>query len=84
MDFKTTTETILKWVRSCDTLEQMSLCSEAIDTFVIDRFSGKVDVEEFAKGVFELHGAMSEREVQIVSKNVVILPALLTIHNNLN
>lgn len=84
MDFKTTTETILKWINSCDTLEQMSLCSEAIDTFVIDRFTGKIDVEELANGVYELHEAMSEREVEIVSKNVVILPSLLTIPQNLN
>lgn len=73
MDLKTTKETILKWITSCETLEQMSLCSDAIDFFIIDRFSGKADVEEFAKAVYDLHEAMGKREVEIVKKNVVFV-----------
>lgn len=84
MDFTTTKETILKWIVSCSTLEQIGLCCDAIDQFILERFNGKVSIEELSKAIFELHEAMIEREVEIVSKNVVILPALLTIPQNLN
>lgn len=74
MDFQTTKETIIRWIYSCETLEQMQLCSDAIDMFIIDRFAGKVEVMEFSEAVCELHEAMADREVNIVMGNVSFCP----------
>lgn len=73
MDFTTTKATILKWINSCDTLEQMHLCSDAVDFFIIDRFAAKVDVMVFSQAIYELHEAMHQREVEIVKSNILFL-----------
>jgi hypothetical protein len=63
MDIQQQKEILLKWIRSCQTAEQLDLLSQRVTEFVVKRFSGKIEYfdMELAKG--ELSDAIIEQRV---------------------
>ena len=63
MDIQQQKEILLKWIRSCQTAEQLDLLSQRVTEFIVKRFSDKIEYYdmELAKG--ELSEAIIEQRV---------------------
>lgn len=61
-------ETVERWIRSCETQEQIDLCKEAVGVFVVVRPGESVD--DLNKKVWENHlaGLISEMEKHVTQK----------------
>ena len=56
-------ETLLKWIRSCRTAEQLDLLAEIVTEFVVKRFSDKIEFYEMELAKGELSDAIIEQRV---------------------
>ena len=56
-------ETLLKWIRSCRTAEQLDLLAEIVTEFVVKRFSDKIEFYEMELAKKELSDAIIEQRV---------------------
>lgn len=68
MNLQETKDTILRWIESCNTSEQIGLCYESIQEFIVRRFKGEPGMDE---AVHELTNAAVTRETNIVMSNGV-------------
>lgn len=48
MTLKETTQAIGKWIKSCDTSDQLNLCEELIKDYVVKRYEKTVDMIDMA------------------------------------
>jgi len=63
MDIQQQKEILLKWIRSCQTAEQIDLLSQRITEFVVKRFSDKIEYYEMELAKGELSDAIIEQRV---------------------
>jgi len=63
MDMQQQKEILLKWIRSCQTAEQLDLLSQRVPEFVVKRFSGKMEYYEMELAKEELSDAIIEQRV---------------------
>lgn len=68
MDLLTITQTIKQWIKSSETSDHLLLCDDAIDTFVTDRFKGKLPASEVEQAQEELQKLIEERFTIIMQK----------------
>jgi hypothetical protein len=61
-----TAETIKGWVKSCNKAEQLELCNDAIEEFIIERFVGQADSLEITQVVHGLRQSIVEQGLIIV------------------
>lgn len=66
MDLPTTKATLLKWVTSCETYEQIDLFHQSVQAFIVERFKGQPGVEEAAH---ELRTAAITQETRNIMKS---------------
>lgn len=77
--------TILKWVRSCETPEQLQLSLEAVDTFITKRFEGTVAPLELAMVEADLGQAIRDKQKEIIYSGIpTVLAPTLERYNHLN
>ena len=67
------TQTIKRWISSCNKTEQLDLCVDVIKEFVTKRFEGDSPAFELAASETELANLISERRI-ILAAHPVILP----------
>jgi hypothetical protein len=63
MDIQQHKEILLKWIRSCQTAEQLDLLSRRVTEFVVKRFSEKIEYYEMELAKEELSDAIIEQRV---------------------
>ena len=63
MDIQQQKEILLKWIRSCQTAEQLDLLAQIVTEFVIKRFSDKIEFYEMELAKGELSDAIIEQRV---------------------
>ena len=63
MDIHQQKEILLKWIRSCQTAEQLDLLAEIVTKFVVNRFSDKIESYEMELAKGELSDAIIEQRV---------------------
>ena len=63
MDIQQHKEIFLKWIRSCQTSEQLDLLSQRVTEFVVKRFSEKIEYYEMELTKEELSDAIIEQRV---------------------
>ena len=63
MDIQQQKEILLKWIRSCQTAEQLDLLSQTVTEFVVKRFSEKIEYYEMELAKEELADAIIEQRV---------------------
>src|SRR5436190_16613398 len=63
MDIQQQKEILLKWIRSCQTAEQLDLLARIVTEFVIKRFSDKIEFYEMELAKGELSDAIIEQRV---------------------
>jgi len=63
MDAQQQKEIFLKWIRSCQTAEQLDLLSQRVTEFVVKRFSDKMEHYEMELAKEELSDAIIEQRV---------------------
>jgi uncharacterized coiled-coil protein SlyX len=63
MDILQHKEIFLKWIRSCQTAEQLDLLSQRVKEFVVKRFSEKIEYYEMELAKEELSDAIIEQRV---------------------
>jgi hypothetical protein len=63
MDIQQQKEIFLKWIRSCQTAEQLDLLSQRVTEFVVERFSDKMEYYEMELTKEELSDAIIEQRV---------------------
>ena len=63
MDIQQQKEILLKWIRSCQTAEQLDLLSQRVTEFVVKRFSEKIEYYEMELAKEELSDAIIEQRV---------------------
>jgi len=63
MDIQQQKEILLKWIRSCQTAEQLDLLSHRVPEFVVKRFSDKIEYYEMELAIEELSDAIIEQRV---------------------
>ena len=63
MDIQQHKEILLKWIRSCQTAEQLDLLSQTVTEFVVKRFSEKIEYYEMELAKEELSDAIIEQRV---------------------
>ncbi|HLA52957.1 MAG TPA: hypothetical protein VK618_06620 [Flavitalea sp.] len=61
MTFEATISTILKWIDSCETTEQLNLCNDAIDVFMISRFRHHIEPFRMSLAESKLLGAFMDK-----------------------
>lgn len=66
MDLQHHEETILRWINSCQTSEQLELSVDAISQFIEKRFEDREDALTLKLTSERLHAAVTERRVMIV------------------
>jgi len=67
MDLFETTQTIKGWINSCTKAEQLDLCNEVVQEFVLDKFAGKVTVMEYDEAKTNLYAALNDRRIIVAS-----------------
>jgi len=68
MDIHQQKEILLRWIRSCQTAEQLDSCTQIVTEFVVNRFSDKIEWYEMDLVKGELSDAIIERRVSAASK----------------
>ena len=68
MDIHQQKEILLKWIRSCQTAEQLDLLAEIVTKFVVNRFSDKIESYEMELAKGELSDAIIEQRVITASE----------------
>jgi hypothetical protein len=63
MDIHQQKEILLKWIRSCQTAEQLDLFTQIVTEFVVNRFSDKIEWHEMDLAKGELSDAIIEQRV---------------------
>ena len=63
MDIHQQKEILLRWIRSCQTAEQLDLCIRVVTEFVVKRFSDKIEWHEMDLVKGELSDAIIEQRV---------------------
>ena len=63
MDIQQQKEILLRWIRSCQTSEQLDLCRRMVTEFVVNRFSDKIEWHEMDLIKGELSDAIIEQRV---------------------
>lgn len=66
LNIEETKITILKWISKCTNQEQLSLCREIIDNFVVKRFKHYVPFKDLAVALAELDNAIEEQRTKII------------------
>ena len=56
-------EILLRWIRSCQTAEQLDLFTQIVTEFVVNRFSGKIEWYEMDLVKGELSDAIIEQRI---------------------
>lgn len=56
-------EILLRWIRSCQTAEQLDLFTQIVKEFVVNRFSGKIEWYEMDLVKGELSDAIIEQRI---------------------
>ena len=56
-------EILLRWIRSCQTADQLDLFTQIVKEFVVNRFSGKIEWYEMDLVKGELSDAIIEQRV---------------------
>lgn len=64
-DFKLHEETLEAWIRSCNREEQIPICENAVNVFIIEKFKGQVEEPELATTVHCLRLLIGEKEREI-------------------
>lgn len=68
------TNAILSWIKSSETEEHFTLLLEAIVTFIIQRFEGKVDPQKISDAKDMLLDVMHNRKIEIIAENIIFKP----------
>lgn len=68
MDLQKTKEVIMGWVNSCKTSEQIDLCHDSINEFIVRRFEKEPGMQEAAD---ELRTAITTIHTNIIMKSGV-------------
>ena len=63
MDINQQKEILLRWIRSCQTAEQLDLFTQIVKEFVVNRFSGKIEWYEMDLVKGELSDAIIEQRI---------------------
>ena len=63
MDMQQQKEILLRWIRSCQTAEQLDLLSQRVTEFVVERYSEKIEYYEMELAKEELSEAIIEQRV---------------------
>ncbi len=56
-------EILLRWIRSCQTADQLDLFTQIVTEFVVNRFSGKIEWYEMDLVKGELSDAIIEQRI---------------------
>jgi len=56
-------EILLRWIRSCQTADQLDLFTQIVKEFVVNRFSGKIEWYEMDLVKGELSDAIIEQRI---------------------
>lgn len=63
MDINQQKEILLRWIRSCQTADQLDLFTLIVKEFVVNRFSGKIEWYEMDLVKGELSDAIIEQRI---------------------
>lgn len=64
-------QTISNWINSCETHEQLNLCRDAIERFIVERFKNHVTA-------LVMSVVLDELDKEIVNKRALICTPLLS------
>lgn len=67
MTLQETKDIITVWINSCTTSEQLDLLTEVIKRFVVDRFTGQVDMMDMVMAETDLNEALSNQKLIVAS-----------------
>ena len=83
MDIVDTRDTLLLWLSSCKTSEQIYLFGEVVNEYIVDRFSGKESsvIIESAK-----HSLLEQMDIQltIINQKTMATPGNTIVYEQLN
>lgn len=70
MTFLETVDTIDNWVNSCETEAQLSMCRDAIDRFITERYRNHVVPSVMANALNKLENTIHKKERYITGQAV--------------
>jgi hypothetical protein len=66
LNLKQTTDLIIKWIRSCDTAEQLNMCKDIRDEYIRDRFKHHCEYLELTDALSEVDHSIEEQKGKII------------------
>lgn len=82
MDIQLHKKTILKWIKTSETSEQLKISEQAIEYFISERFEKLVAPLDLAMVEADLLEAIKEKEIEIALSNTTALPIAPTLERN--
>jgi hypothetical protein len=68
-----TAETILQWIKSCNSEKQLSLCNELIEKFIVERYKHYATPAEMALICSRLDTAVNNRRDKVLGIGLVMV-----------
>jgi hypothetical protein len=68
-----TADTILQWIKSCNSEKQLSLCNELIEKFIVERFKHYSSPAEMAAICSRLDTAINKRKDKVLGIGLIVV-----------